>query len=423
MALIPYDDALGRVLERVPTMDPVEVPIADALGLVTAEDVSSEDPVPPFDNSAVDGFALRATDVVDVPTELEILETIAAGRAPTVTLQRGTCARIMTGAVIPPGADAVVMVEHTETHRVAADTDAAVAPADLDERPDDGGRDTVVILRSADVGQHIRPLGDDLRVGELAVARGTVIRAGHVGLLATVGRAAVRVIRRPVVGVMSTGDELVEGQAPLRAGQIRDSNRVMLLALCTQAGFDAVRPRPGRGRRVAHRVGPERRGGELRRGGDQRWGVDGRLRLREGRARKDRGDGVDAGRDQAGQTVRVRNHLRYTGVRTTRQPGVVAGQLRVARTSWTASHGRVLRSDPDAGTCCRRNRDGAAAATARRISCASGCPVAAPPWSRRRPGARGPTSSHHRPAADALAVLPDGEGVAQGALLEVIPLG
>ncbi len=114
MALIPYEDAFDRVLARVPRTEQVAAPISESLGLVSASDVVAADPIPPFDNSAVDGFAVRAADVAEVPIDLEVVATIAAGAAPVITLQEGTCARIMTGAVIPDGADAVVMVEDTE---------------------------------------------------------------------------------------------------------------------------------------------------------------------------------------------------------------------------------------------------------------------------------------------------------------------
>lgn len=224
MALVPYEEAFGRVSARLRATDVTEVPAADSVGLVTADEIKSLDDVPPFDNTAVDGFAVRSADVSPSPVELTVVATIPAGVAPVVSLEEGTCARIMTGAVIPDGADAVVMVEDTES---------------LDGQP--AGTDRRVrIHEAASPGQHIRPAGDDLRVGDLAIPAGTRITPAHVGLLATLGRTSVRVHRRPVVGVMSTGDELVAPGVPLAPGQIRDSNRQMLLALCTRTGVDAV---------------------------------------------------------------------------------------------------------------------------------------------------------------------------------------
>ncbi len=222
MSLVAYPQALERVLTRIAALDrpgPQELPISEAVGLVTAAPVEAPEAVPPFDNSAVDGFAVRSCDVARVPVELTVLTTIAAGAAPDVRLGEGQCARIMTGAMMPQGADAVVMIEHTE---VVGD------PA------------LVRILTSSAAGRHVRPRGDDLDRGEVAIGSGTVIRAAHVGLLATVGCSTVEVFPRPRVGVISTGDELVGPDVALRPGQIRDSNRQMLLALCDRTGFEGV---------------------------------------------------------------------------------------------------------------------------------------------------------------------------------------
>ena len=206
------------MLSRLRTLEVVEVDIDDAVGLVTATEVTAPEAVPPFDNTAVDGFAVRASEIQDVPTELRVVATVAAGVPPEVPLGPRECARIMTGAVIPGDADSVVMVEDTEMV----------------------GPDTVRVLAAGEIGRHVRRRGDDLGAGDVALAAGTVLRPAHVGLLATVGRPTVTVFRRPVVGVVSTGDELVGPEVPLQPGQIRDSNRQMLLALCRAAGFVAV---------------------------------------------------------------------------------------------------------------------------------------------------------------------------------------
>ncbi len=194
------------------------VDVVAAVGLVASEDVVAPNAVPPFDNTAVDGFAVRSGDLAGSATELRVVGTVAAGVPPEVHIGEGECVRIMTGAVIPSGSDAVVMVEDT--------------------RMLDG--DTVRIEATADAGAHIRRSGEDLRAGDTALAAGTLLHPAHVGLLATVGCATVEVHRRPVVGVMSTGDELVGPGRDLRPGQIRDSNRQMLLASCNCAGFEAV---------------------------------------------------------------------------------------------------------------------------------------------------------------------------------------
>lgn len=226
MSLVPYSEALDRVLQRIDGLerpDPVECPITDAVGMVIAAPVTAPEAVPPFDNTAVDGFAVRSADTADVPVELRVVATVAAGAAPDVVVGAGECVRIMTGAVMPQGADAVVMVEHSEP---------------VGDPSSDGER--VRILASSGHRRHVRPKGDDLHAGAVALVAGTVIRPAHVGLLATVGRSTVTVHRRPRVGVISTGDELVGPGVELQPGQIRDSNRHMLLALCDRAGFDGT---------------------------------------------------------------------------------------------------------------------------------------------------------------------------------------
>lgn len=216
--MIPLGEARRHVLERVPRGTPIETPVGAALGLVLAEDVRATEAVPPFANTAMDGFAVHAADTASAPVELEIVETIAAGHAPEVTVQRGQASRIFTGAPMPEGADAVVMVEKTEA---------------VDER-------TVRVDVEVPVGNHIRPAGDDLSVGQTVFEAGVVLTAGHLGVLNSLGVEQIGVYPRLRVGVVSTGDELVEGAGELEPGQIRDSNRRTLLALAGQAGCDVV---------------------------------------------------------------------------------------------------------------------------------------------------------------------------------------
>jgi molybdenum cofactor synthesis domain-containing protein len=214
--VIPLDEARAYVLARVAPLPAEEVALADALGAVTAEAVVSAEAVPPFPNSAMDGYAVRAADTVGAPVHLRSIGMIAAGSAGDLVVGAGEAARIMTGAPMPDGADSVVLVERTQT---------------------DG--DVVTIELSVEPGTSVRGAGEDVRVGDVVVAAGAVVTPGHLGVLASVGVDRLRVVRRPRVGVLSTGDELVES-GPLAPGQIRDSNRATLLALLRESGFEAV---------------------------------------------------------------------------------------------------------------------------------------------------------------------------------------
>ena len=194
------------------------MPVADALGLVTASEIISSEAIPQFANTAMDGFAVRSADVVDAPCDLRVVETIAAGHAPQVTVGPGEASRIMTGATIPAGADAVVMVERTS---IVTDGPAS----------GNGAAEIVRVEVSVPPGNHVRPVGDDLHAGTHVFAAGTELTAGHLGVLCSLGMTEVEVFPRLRVGVLSTGDELVDDGSPLRPGQIRDSNRRTLLAL------------------------------------------------------------------------------------------------------------------------------------------------------------------------------------------------
>jgi molybdopterin molybdotransferase len=218
--VIPLADVQRTVLDAVSPLAPVARPLGDAVGLVTAGDVVAEEAVPPFANTAMDGYAVRAADTAgagpEVPVRLAVAGELPAGHAPTQAVEQGEAIRIMTGAPMPDGADAVVMVEYTER---------------------DG--DAVRVLHAAKPGDHVRAAGGDLAPGDPVFPAGTVLGPAHVGVLASLGFHEVEVVARARVGVLSTGDELVERGA-LRPGQIRDSNRPMLLALVGGAGADAV---------------------------------------------------------------------------------------------------------------------------------------------------------------------------------------
>ena len=221
--MISLDDARAHVLGSLVPAPPVPVALPAALGCVLAADVVSAEAIPPFANTAMDGFAVRSADTVgatdDRPAVLTVVATIRAGEAPAVSVGAGEAIRIMTGAPMPAGADAVVMVERTQV----ADDDA-----------------TVLVLTEVGPGNHVRPAGDDLRPGQAVFEAGEVLSAGHLGVLASLGYQHVDVVPRARVGVFSTGDELVEGPQPLQPGQIRDSNRITLLSLLAESGCDAV---------------------------------------------------------------------------------------------------------------------------------------------------------------------------------------
>lgn len=223
MSLISLADARHHVLERCGRLAPVTLDLDHALGAVAACDCVAADPVPAFDNTSMDGFAVRAADTVgasdDHPVTLAVVATIPAGMAPDVSLGPDQAVRIMTGAPIPVGADAIVPVEATRSR-------------------DDA--DLVDVLTGVEPGTHIRRVGEDMAPGDVVFGAGSVLHPGHIGLLARVGATTVDVVRPPRVAVLSTGDELVAGSDPMMLGQIRDSNRPTLMALVREAGYEAV---------------------------------------------------------------------------------------------------------------------------------------------------------------------------------------
>jgi molybdopterin molybdotransferase len=218
--VIPLADVQREILGAVAPLAPVTVPVRDALGLVTTRDVIAGEAVPPFANTAMDGYAVRADDTTgagpEAPVRLAVAGELPAGRAPEQPVGEGEAIRIMTGAPMPDGADAVVMVEYTER---------------------DG--DAVRVLHAARPGDHVRAAGGDLAAGDLVFPAGTALGPAHLGVLTSSSFADVEVVPRARVGVLSTGDELVE-RGPLRPGQIRDSNRPMLLAQVADAGAGAA---------------------------------------------------------------------------------------------------------------------------------------------------------------------------------------
>lgn len=220
--MIPLGDVQSAVFGAVSRLAPVEVARRDALGLVLAEQVTAPEAVPPFANTAMDGYAVRASDTLGAaegtPVRLRVVGELAAGHAPTVPVSPGEAIRIMTGAPMPEGADAIVMVERTQR-----------------DPGTDGSDDGVLVTLEVESGQHVRRAGGDLDAGDVVFEPGAVLTAARIGVLATVGASQVRAFPRARVGVLSTGDELVES-GPLSPGKIRDSNRPMLLAQLADAG-------------------------------------------------------------------------------------------------------------------------------------------------------------------------------------------
>jgi molybdopterin molybdotransferase len=218
-------DHLSDVLSAVRPLTQLDVQLLDAHGCVLTEDVVAPWPLPQFDNSAMDGYAVRAEDVREAagenPVELPVVADIAAGESEVAAIGPGLAARIMTGAPIPVGADAVVPVEYT-----------------------DGGEARVRITSAVPTGRHLRKIGEDVQEGDTVLGAGTFLGAAQIGLLAAVGKDRVKVRPRPRVVVISTGSELVEPGLPLTLGQITDSNSFTLTAAAREAGA------------VAYRVGP-----------------------------------------------------------------------------------------------------------------------------------------------------------------------
>ena len=219
--VIPLPEAQSFVLERCPAPPPIDLPFEETAGLVLAADVVASELVPPFDNTAVDGYAVIAADVAaanDEPVDLQVVGEVAAGAATDRVLARGEAIRIMTGAPIPAGADAVAMVEDSEMV----------------------GDDVVRLSSSVKPGDAVRPAGDDVRPGEVVLPAGTFITPPVLGVLAMVNALTVSVYPKVRAAVLSTGDELVDDGRPLAPGEIRESNRRMLAVALRDAGCEVI---------------------------------------------------------------------------------------------------------------------------------------------------------------------------------------
>ena len=220
--MITVEEHLARVLSVVQPLSALDLGLMDAHGCVLTEDVVADVALPGFDNSSQDGYAVRRDDVLgaseSTPVVLPVTGDVAAGPASPLRVQPGVCVRIMTGAMMPAGADAVVPLEWT-----------------------DGGISSVRISRVPDAGAYIRRVGEDVAAGETVLAAGTLLGAAQIGIAAAVGRARLTVRPRPRVVVVSTGSELVEAGQPLSPGRIADSNSPALTAAAFEAGAIAYR--------------------------------------------------------------------------------------------------------------------------------------------------------------------------------------
>jgi molybdopterin molybdotransferase len=220
--LLNVDRALAQILEQIAPLSVEPVALDVALDRVLAEDVVAASNLPPFANSSMDGYALRSDDVRDAPVTLTVTMDIPAGHAPSGTLASGEAARIMTGAPMPEGADAVIPVEETDG---GWDRGASTPPPAY-----------VRVFRAVEAGAYVRPVGEDVTVGTRVLRQGTRIRPQEMGVLAALGQAQVPVYRQPRVVILSSGDELVSVEEPLIPGKIRDVNRYTLAGLVRHLG-------------------------------------------------------------------------------------------------------------------------------------------------------------------------------------------
>ena len=217
--MISADQALQIVLENAASLGVERIPIVDALGRVLAENIRSPRDIPGFDNSAMDGYAVRAADLATASetkrVKLGVIETIGAGQMPTRRVSQGQAVRTMTGAPVAEGADAIIPVERTR-----------------------GTGDQVEFLAAAETGAFIRPRGEDLRLGELVMSASKILTPADLGMLASVNRAMVEVIRRPRVAIVATGDELVDVDQPPSAAQVVNSSAYALAGAVREAGSE-----------------------------------------------------------------------------------------------------------------------------------------------------------------------------------------
>ncbi len=220
--MLSVEDALSQFLDYFHALEPERVPVLDGVNRVLAEDIVAAYDIPPHANSAMDGYAVRAEDMAgardDAPRRLRVAGELAAGYTRDAPLEPETAIRIMTGAPIPPGADAVIPFEETTREG-----------------------DAILVTRRYPHNANIRAAGEDVRAGETVLAKGTVLRPQEIGMLAAMGQTEVAVIRRPRVAILSTGDEVVDASEPLTAGKIRDANGYSVAAAVVKYGGVPIR--------------------------------------------------------------------------------------------------------------------------------------------------------------------------------------
>jgi len=223
--MISVEEALEKILSYVEVLEPERRPILDCLGQVLAEDVYSTIDIPPLDNSAMDGYAVRAEDTYGAgessPVYLAVVGEVAAGSLPTREVEPTTAIRIMTGAPLPDGADAVVQFEDTD---------------EMTRKSSGGDLSQIGILRQAKKRLNVRNRGEDIAKGSLVLEKGRVLRPQEIGVLASLGRSTALVIRRPIVAILATGDELIAVDQPLAPGKIHDSNTYTIAAEVSRYG-------------------------------------------------------------------------------------------------------------------------------------------------------------------------------------------
>jgi molybdopterin molybdotransferase len=229
--LLNVDVALERILSKIHPLAKENVALEQALGRTLANDIFAAVSLPPFDNSSMDGYAVYAEDVSEASrqnrVQLDVVMDILAGVTPTQSLLRGQAARIMTGAPLPEGANAVIPVE---------DTDGA-----WDKESVAGSAKTVGVFRPVNSGAYVRPIGEEITAGDLMLTAGTLIQPPQIGVLAAMGHAEVKVSRCPRVVILSSGDELVGVDEALAPGKIRNTNSYSLAALVQDIGGEAIR--------------------------------------------------------------------------------------------------------------------------------------------------------------------------------------
>ncbi len=223
--MISVKEALNIILNEVRPIGLEKTAITNALGRTLGEDIYSNRFIPPTDNSAMDGYAVKSQDTVgsskDTPTSLKVIEDLPAGYISKNTIRTGEAIRIMTGACIPEGADAVVMLENTSCKKAGHKDEVS---------------EIVEILKEAVDGENIRPAGEDVKPGELVIEKGSVISPAEISMMAAMGKAFIHVYQRPKVSILSTGDELVDVGEPLLEGRIVNSNSYALYAQVLSAG-------------------------------------------------------------------------------------------------------------------------------------------------------------------------------------------